>query len=242
MTMKRKMRLGCFFSFQFLDTKDLNALKQHFVMEFTDVQTINLNAQTTHLDVILTNKENLQLLERKNIELHDKCFLLLKKDQSILRPTDFNFKNSINMLYQSDNWVANLMHYIKHNNNVLSPTLNTINTDRERTPFLGKLNTVIIKNCKKGDCTSIDVIAKTMETCPVELRHTVKSITGMTAVQYILYYRLKIAYKLLQNSDYNAQETALGTGFSSYSYFSRVFKNTFGVAPSKIKKVELAVV
>ncbi len=54
--------------------------------------------------------------------------------------------------------------------------------------------------------------------------------------EYINELRLEKATELLKNEKYNITEVAEMTGYSSQSYFTKVFKKKYGVAPSKYTK------
>jgi len=63
-----------------------------------------------------------------------------------------------------------------------------------------------------------------------------KEATGLTPMNYIKIYRMETAYKLLKNGKRNIGEIAIQCGYSDPNYFTRCFKNHFGVAPSQIRK------
>jgi signal transduction histidine kinase/ligand-binding sensor domain-containing protein/AraC-like DNA-binding protein len=61
-----------------------------------------------------------------------------------------------------------------------------------------------------------------------------KGLTGLSPVDFIREIRLNKAHEMLQNGRYNVSETASLNGFSDAAYFSRCFKEKFGMPPSKI--------
>jgi iron complex transport system substrate-binding protein len=65
-----------------------------------------------------------------------------------------------------------------------------------------------------------------------------KEETGLSPVNYIKIYRMEVAYKLLKSGKRNVSEIAIQCGYPDPNYFTRCFKNHFGVAPSKLKKIE----
>ena len=56
-------------------------------------------------------------------------------------------------------------------------------------------------------------------------------LTGKSPNSYIKEYRLKKALKLLKKNESNISEVAFDTGFSSPSYFTKCFKQQFGLLP-----------
>jgi len=63
---------------------------------------------------------------------------------------------------------------------------------------------------------------------------------GVTLVAYINRYRVKQAKTLLERGDTSITQVALDVGFSSQPYFSRVFRQEVGVAPSAYRRGELS--
>jgi AraC-like DNA-binding protein len=57
-------------------------------------------------------------------------------------------------------------------------------------------------------------------------------LTGKSPNSYIKEYRLKEALKLLRQNERNISEVAFETGFSSPSYFTKCFKQQFGLLPA----------
>ncbi|MCK8481997.1 helix-turn-helix domain-containing protein [Psychroserpens algicola] len=70
-----------------------------------------------------------------------------------------------------------------------------------------------------------------------------KYLYDKTVSNYVTEKRLEKAAKLIYESDLNVSELVYSVGFSSRSYFSKIFKNHFGVLPSKcISNPDLLVV
>ncbi len=74
----------------------------------------------------------------------------------------------------------------------------------------------------------------------VNLSHTqvfrkLKALTGENPTLYIRKMRLQHALHLLKTTELNVSEIAYAVGFSDPNYFSRVFHETFGEAPSGMR-------
>ena len=63
-----------------------------------------------------------------------------------------------------------------------------------------------------------------------------KRLTGQTIVHYINLTRCEHAKTMLCESDSSIAQIALQCGFSDQSYFTRVFKATSGISPTKYRK------
>lgn len=69
-----------------------------------------------------------------------------------------------------------------------------------------------------------------------QLHRKLKKLTGLSTSHYIRSLRLEIAREILESSDLNVSEVAFKVGFSSPSYFSKVFKVQFGYTPRKLRE------
>jgi len=66
-----------------------------------------------------------------------------------------------------------------------------------------------------------------------QLHRRLKKLTGLSTSHYIRSLRLNIAKSLLEETQLNVSEVAFTVGFSSATYFSKVFKQEFGFAPKE---------
>ena len=64
-----------------------------------------------------------------------------------------------------------------------------------------------------------------------------KKATGRTFIEYLNYYRISIAKKRLLQDKATVTEIILDTGFSSFSYFNRIFKRYTGFSPTTYRKL-----
>jgi AraC-like DNA-binding protein len=58
---------------------------------------------------------------------------------------------------------------------------------------------------------------------------------GITPLEYLNRYRIKKAAELLESGQ-NVTETTFAVGFSSVSYFSRLFEKEVGLSPSVYRR------
>ena len=83
---------------------------------------------------------------------------------------------------------------------------------------------------------SIDELSKICMVSKYHFCRVFKEVIGMSAIQYLNYYRLKIADALLQSTDKPINEIATAVGFDDTSYFSKLYKKAFGTSPKASKK------
>lgn len=79
---------------------------------------------------------------------------------------------------------------------------------------------------------SIDSICRGVGYSKSYVCHTFKEATGFTLVQHITAKRLNHAAALMRTQQYSITQCAYMSGFQSASYFSKLYKKEFGVAPS----------
>ena len=67
----------------------------------------------------------------------------------------------------------------------------------------------------------------------------IKALTNIAPNDFLRTYRLKRAAEMLTSSSASLSEVSDRTGFSSYSYFSKVFKKQFGLSPKDYRAKDL---
>ena len=75
-----------------------------------------------------------------------------------------------------------------------------------------------------------------------KLQEGFKLIYTRTVTEYIRYTRLEAARDLIRTTDLNISQIVYTIGFSSRSYFSKIFKNKYGITPSEFKENALITV
>jgi AraC-like DNA-binding protein len=65
------------------------------------------------------------------------------------------------------------------------------------------------------------------------LYRKLQALTGQSAKEFIQTIRLKRAAQLLQKNAGNITEIAYEVGFKSPPYFTKCFRDQFGITPSK---------
>ena len=72
---------------------------------------------------------------------------------------------------------------------------------------------------------------------PFYISKVLKDRKGTTLRQYIIAYRLKLAKKLLEESGKSVNEISEECGFNDPSYFTKTFKNAFGMTPKEYRNL-----
>ena len=96
--------------------------------------------------------------------------------------------------------------------------------------FLNKFNTLLEAELSNPNLNIDDIAAKLGYSRSVFYRR-IKALTNIAPNDFLRTYRLKRAAEMLTSTPFSLSEVSDQTGFSSYSYFSKVFKKQFGCSP-----------
>lgn len=97
--------------------------------------------------------------------------------------------------------------------------------------FLQKLVSLVEAHLSDTDF-SVEHLQKELGISRMQLHRKLKALTGKSATEFIRTIRLKIAAEKLQAGQDNVSQIAYQVGFNSLSYFTKCFKEQFGVIPS----------
>ncbi|UOE47254.1 ATP-binding protein [Mucilaginibacter sp. SMC90] len=81
----------------------------------------------------------------------------------------------------------------------------------------------------------VDQLIAVVNMSRTTLHRKVKALSGMSTSQFIRNYRLKRAAQFLQQ-DFNSSDVAYKTGFSSPAYFSKCFRELYGITPVEFSR------
>jgi len=100
--------------------------------------------------------------------------------------------------------------------------------------FLEKLTTTIQANLD-NEKLSVESLAQKLFISRSQLHRKAKALTGFSPNEFIRNYRLDYSLELLKNKNEKISQIAFQVGFSDEKYFSRRFKERFGVSPSEMR-------
>lgn len=116
---------------------------------------------------------------------------------------------------------------------VLIPKDIAVNSADER--FLDNLKEIVDTQIIESDFTT-ESFAKALGMSRMQLHRKLKALTGLSATEFIRSQRLKLAAQLLKKSDINVSQVGYAVGFNNHSYFTKCFKEHYGVSPSDYAK------
>lgn len=94
----------------------------------------------------------------------------------------------------------------------------------------------LIDGCLGDENFDVNQMAEKMCMSKSSLYRKIKSLSGLSPIEFIRNIRLKRAYELLSKGELNITEVAYRCGFSTPRYFSTCFKAEFGTTPTDFKK------
>ena len=112
--------------------------------------------------------------------------------------------------------------------------------DEKETPAAMSLFITRFKEAVEARLTDSDIsvedLAADLNLSRVQLYRKVKSITGSSPVELLRTARLNRGYQLLLTTDLTVSEIAYQVGFTAPSYFTKCFKEEYGMLPGDIRK------
>lgn len=109
-----------------------------------------------------------------------------------------------------------------------------LNQQEQEFLWLQSLQSLVIENLADTNLTN-EHLAKQLQISNRTLYRIVRRHTGQSPNQYVRDIRLEKAYELLSSREYTTvKEVVAMIGFKKTAYFSRLFKDKYGINPSYI--------
>ena len=192
-------------------------------LEFT--KRLKTNTATSHIPVIM--------LTAKNLEEHRAEGYEHGADSYITKP--FHSKvllARIENLLRQRQLLKNLYHGTKEAEKEISEAHLE---DRDK-QFLKQLQAIIQKNLSDSEF-GVEDMGQQIGLSRVQLYRKVKAMTGSSVVDLLRKARLAKARRLLETRSMSVSEVAYEVGFSAPSYFTKCFKEEYGMLPGDVGNV-----
>ncbi|OEK07328.1 transcriptional regulator [Flavivirga aquatica] len=102
--------------------------------------------------------------------------------------------------------------------------------------IIRKISKHILKNVSFD--YSLDQLSSESGLTQAKLQEGFKILYARTVTEYIRHARLEAARDLMNNSELNISQIVYTIGFSSRSYFSKIFKEKYNISPSEYLKAK----
>lgn len=194
-------------------------------LEFT--RQLKTQTITSHIPVIV--------LTAKNLDEHRAQGYEYGADSYITKP----FHGKV-LLSRIENLLKQRKMLKSHFENIFSQTPQTAEQevamnqleDRDK-QFLNQLHAIIQKNLSDSEF-GVEDIGKGIGLSRVQLYRKVKAMTGSSVVDLLRKARLAKAKRLLESRSMSVSEVAYEVGFSAPSYFTKCFKEEYGMLPGEV--------
>ena len=192
-------------------------------LEFT--QNLKTHTATSHIPVIM--------LTAKNLEEHRAEGYEHGADSYITKP----FHSKV-LLARIENLLKQrklLKHLFQGTLEAEQEIADSHLEDRDK-QFMKQLHAIIQKNLSDSEF-GVEDIGKQIGLSRVQLYRKVKAMTGSSVVDLLRKARLAKAKRLLESRSMSVSEVAYDVGFSAPSYFTKCFKDEYGILPGDVGNV-----
>ncbi len=189
-------------------------------LEFTE--QLKTNTATSHIPVIM--------LTAKNLEEHRAEGYEHGADSYITKP--FNSKVLLarieNLLRQRQ-----LLKHLYQGSQEAEKEISESHLEDRDKQFLKQLQTIIQQNLSDSEF-GVEDMGQQIGLSRVQLYRKVKAMTGSSVVDLLRKARLAKAKRLLETRSMSVSEVAYEVGFSAPSYFTKCFKEEYGMLPGDV--------
>lgn len=192
-------------------------------LEFTE--QLKTNTATSHIPVIM--------LTAKNLEEHRAEGYEHGADSYITKP----FHSKV-LLARIENLLKQrkLLKRLFQDSKEAEQEISESHLEDRDKQFLKQLHSIIQKNLSDSEF-GVEDIGKQIGLSRVQLYRKVKAMTGSSVVDLLRKARLAKAKRLLESRSMSVSEVAYDVGFSAPSYFTKCFKDEFGMLPGDVGNV-----
>ena len=101
--------------------------------------------------------------------------------------------------------------------------------------FMDKVMEAIEKHLDNGDLMVEDIASEVNMSRSVFFKK-LKTLTGLSPVEFLREIRMKRAAQLIETEEYSMAQIAYMVGLNDSHYFSKCFKQQYGITPTEYKE------
>lgn len=206
-----------------LEINVIQIVRKHFLKKrTTNVSTLNKKLYEVFVDTDHDNRfANYGTLNLKMADLINSLHKI--KSKGMLRILKIEAK-----IYEI------LSHHIQQHNRLLAGETLPDAINKSDLKTVRKMGKDILKTPAKP--YSLEQLSLKSGLTQAKLQEGFKFLYNRTVTEYIRHVRLESARDMLKNTDLNISQIVYSIGFSSRSYFSKIFKEKYGITPNQFKK------
>jgi AraC-like DNA-binding protein len=193
-------------------------------------QRVKSDVISSHIPVILLTARALDQHQIEGYQSGADAYITKPFSQELLLVRIDNLLHSRHQL--RDLWSNNRVDHGDKPQEV-APTI--ADENRIEDAFIAKFKKVVEEHMTNSN-VSVEELATIMGLSRVQLYRKVKALTGNTPVDLLRKARLSQARELLNSSKLTVSEIAYKVGFASPSYFTKCYKDEYGVVPGDDRK------
>ncbi len=119
-----------------------------------------------------------------------------------------------------------------YQSNLITPIIEAAPSTTLDKRFMARVEALMEENYKNSEF-SVEEFGTLINLSRIHLYRKIKALTGLSPIDYVNKYRLQRSCKLLQHEENNIVGVALAVGYSSAAYFSKKFRDEFGMTPTE---------
>ena len=190
-------------------------------LEFTE--RLKTNTATSHIPVIMLTAKNLEEQRAEGYEHGADSYITKPFHSKVLLAR-------INNLLKQRRLLKTLF---KDGAQADEQTIDQLPMDNRDKQFMKQLHQIIQSNLSRSEF-GVEDIGREMGLSRVQLYRKVKAMTGSSVVDLMRKARLYKAKRLLETRSMSVSEVAYEVGFSAPSYFTKCFKDEYGILPGEV--------
>ena len=196
-------------------------------LEFTE--QLKTNMATSHIPVIMLTAKNLEEQRAEGYEHGSDSYITKPFSSKVL------LARIENLLKQRKLLKSHFQHLLQDVSSPQKTSQEVVESHLEPRDkqFIKQLHDIIQKNLSDTDF-GVEDIGKEIGLSRVQLYRKVKAMTGSSVVDLIRKSRLAKSRRLLESRSMSISEVAYDVGFSSPSYFTKCFKDEYGMLPGEV--------
>lgn len=184
-------------------------------------EKVKTNLKISHIPLLMMTAKGMQIDKIKGIDKGADAYVTKPFNMELL-------KSQIKQLISSRQILFN-----KYFNGLKNQELSqTTSLDKQ---FITNILDYINKNISDSNL-GVENLAEELLLSRSKLYRKIKALTGFTATEFIRSVKLEKAKELLLKTEFTVSEISYKVGFSSPSYFTKCFKNHFGMIPKQIRE------
>ena len=187
---------------------------------FEFCEKVKNDIRISHIPLMMMTAKGMQIDKIKGIDSGADVYITKPFNMSVMKSHIKQLITSRQILFE------------KYFNAIKNEDLSkTTSVDKE---FITKILEYINNNISDSRL-SVEHLADELLVSRSKLYRKIKALTGDTATEFIRKIRLEKANELLEKTDLTVSEIGYKVGFSSPSYFTKCFKNHFGIIPKDVR-------